>query len=89
MPRLAGLQKSIESVIQVGKNPSQKIESTGEIDFGHVSADGTIVVVSNKSKLVLISRPLRRDGLIVWDCSLFPASTRESEMLQDCGKKFR
>jgi hypothetical protein len=88
MPRLAEIQREIEGK-PPGAIPARDIPASGEISFGYTAPDGSIVVVAEARKIVVIARPTREAGRVAWSCAAYPTYINAIPLLQDCGKQFR
>jgi hypothetical protein len=88
MPRVGNIQKEVESSKQ-GKIVDRKILKDGDIDYGYVGKDGSIVVANETSKMFVLARPAFVGDTVSWKCYAYPEKANTFDLLSDCGKKFR
>lgn len=88
MPRLGDIQRKVEPSIRIGVN-EERLESANGISFGYITKDGSIIIVNDTSKIIVIARPTLVGDSFLWKCNAYPEKTNTYDLLSDCGKKFR
>jgi hypothetical protein len=88
MPRIARIQKDVESTMSAKPN-GWPISPTGEISYGYVGKDGSIVAIAGKYKLVILAQPTSTTKPFEWKCRAFPEKANSVDLIADCGKMFR
>ena len=72
-----------------GNLHDDRIEKDKGIDFGYVGKDGSIVIVNETTKMIIVARPSFAGDAISWKCYAYPEKANALDLLSDCGKKFR
>lgn len=88
MPRIGNIQNKVESSIR-GKMVDDKIAKSNGIDYGYVGIDGSIVIVNETSKMIVLAQPSFVGDTILWKCYAYPKQANTYDLLSDCGKRFR
>lgn len=88
MPRLAIVQNEVARS-KKGAISERAIPKSGDLDFGYVGKDGTIIVINETSKLVIVARPQFDSNVVSWKCIAYPETANIMSLVADCGAKFR
>jgi hypothetical protein len=86
MPRMAALQDEVSSGARV---EAKAVPEGGEVGFGYVNEDGSILLVGRSRKLVVIARKVVAGSSVTWRCDAYPQAAGSQPLLVDCGARFR